>query len=58
MKKVIKALELEASPSPTPGVAAKKETRVEDNERSIDPELVQEETTHVPCGRGEAGRLF
>ena len=37
MKELIKALELEASPAPTPGVAAKGETRVEDNERSIDP---------------------
>ena len=46
VKEVIKALGLEgASPAPTPGVAAKVETRVEDNESSIDPELVHEETT-------------
>ena len=34
-----------ASPAPTPGVAAKGETRVEDNEDSTDTELGQEETT-------------
>ena len=37
MKEVIKALGLEgASPDPTPGVAAKEETRVEDNEDSTE----------------------
>ena len=52
---VINALGLEgASQDPTPGVVAKGETRVEDNDGSIDPELEQEETTIVPCGRGEA----
>ena len=38
MREVIKALGLEgASPAPTPGVAAKVETRIKDNEGSIDP---------------------
>ena len=46
VEEVIKALGLEgASPAPSPGVSAKGETRVEDNESSIDPELGQEETT-------------
>ena len=40
VKEVIRALGLEgASPVPTPGVAAKGETRVEDTEDSTDPEL-------------------
>ena len=43
---MIKALGLEgASPAPTPGVVAKGETRAEDNDGSIDPELGLEETT-------------
>ena len=55
VKEVIKALGLEgASPAPTPGVAAKGETRVEDNDGSIDPELVHEETTMF---RAVAARL-
>ena len=38
VKEVIRALGLKgASPAPTPGVAAKGETRVEDNEDSTDP---------------------
>ena len=46
VKKVIKTLGLEgASPAPTPSVAAKGETRVEENEGSVDPDLVHEETT-------------
>ena len=46
VKEVIRALGLEdASPAPTPGAAAKGETRVEDNEDSTDPELGHEETT-------------
>ena len=46
MKEVIKAFGLEgASPAPTPGAAAKGETRVEDNEGNTDPELKHEETT-------------
>ena len=46
VKDVIKALGLEgASPAPTPGVATKGETGVEDNEGSIDPELGRAETT-------------
>ena len=46
MQEVIKASGLEgASPAPTPGAVAKGETRIEDNEGSIDPELGQEETT-------------
>ena len=46
VREVIKALGLEgASPAPTPGVAVKGETRIEDNEGSIDPELWHEETT-------------
>ena len=58
VKEVIRVLGLEgASPVPTPGVAAKEETRVEDNEDSTDPELGREETTSVPCGRGEAELL-
>ena len=45
VREVIKALGLEgASPAPTPGVAVKGETRIEDNEGSIDPELGHEET--------------
>ena len=43
-----------ASPAPTPGVAAKGETRAEDNEESTDPELGQEETTMF---RAVAARL-
>ena len=46
VKEVIKALGLEgASPAPTPGVAAKEETRVKDNEVTTEPELGHEETT-------------
>ena len=46
VKEVIKALGLEgASPAPTPGVAVKGETRVEDSEGSTGPELVREENT-------------
>ena len=46
VKEVIRALGLEgASPAPTSGVAAKGETRVEDNEDSTEPELGHEETT-------------
>ena len=46
VKEVIKALGLEgASPAPTPGVPAKGETRVEENEESTHPELGHEETT-------------
>ena len=55
VREVIKALGLEgASPAPTPGVAAQGETRVEDNEGSIDPEFGQEETTMF---RAVAARL-
>ena len=55
MKEVIRALGLEgASPAPTPGVAAKGETRVEDNEDSTDTELGREETTMF---RAVAARL-
>ena len=55
VKEVIRALGLEgASPAPTPGVAAKGETRVEDNEGSIDLELGREETTMF---RAVAARL-
>ena len=55
VKEVIRALGLEgASPAPTPGVAAKGETRVEDNEDSTDPELGREETTMF---RAVAARL-
>ena len=55
VKEVIKALGLEgASPAPTPGVVAKGETRVEDNDGSIDPELGLEETTMF---RAVAARL-
>ena len=47
VKEVIRALGLEdASPVPTPGVAAKGETKVEDNEDSSYPELGREE---IPC---------
>ena len=50
VKEVIKALGLEGgSPVPTPGVAAKGETTVEDNDGSIDPELEHEETTMFPA---------
>ena len=46
VKDVIKALGLEgASPAPAPGVGAKGETRVEENEGSVDPDLAHEETT-------------
>ena len=52
---MIRALGLEgASPAPTPGVAAKGQTRVEDNDDSIDPELGHEETTMF---RAVAARL-
>ena len=55
MKEVIRALGLEgASPAPTPGVAAKGETRVFDNKDSTDPELEREETTMF---RAVAARL-
>ena len=55
VREVIKALGVEgASPAPTPGVVAKGETRIEDNEGSIDPELGQEETTMF---RAVAARL-
>ena len=55
VKEVIKALGLEgASPAPTPEVAAKGETRAEDNEGSTDPELGREETTMF---RAVAARL-
>ena len=55
VKEVIKALGLEgASPAPTPGVVAKGETRVEDNDGSIDPELGHDETTMF---RAVAARL-
>ena len=55
VKEVIKALGLEgASPAPTPGAAAKEETRVEDNEGSTGPELGREETTMF---RAVAARL-
>ena len=43
-----------ASPAPTPGVAAKGKTRVEDNEGTIDPEWEHEETTMF---RAVAARL-
>ena len=57
VKEVIKALGLEGvSPAPTPGVAAKGETRVEDSEGSIELELGHEDL-HVPCGGGEAELL-
>ena len=46
VKEVVQALGSEgASPSPTAGVAAKGETRAEDSEGSIDPELGPEEIT-------------
>ena len=46
VKKVIKPLGLDgASPALTPAVAAKGETRVEDNEGSTGPELGREEST-------------
>ena len=55
VKEVIEALGLEgASPAPTPGVVAKGETRVEDNDGSSDPELGHEETTMF---RAVAARL-
>ena len=55
VREEIKALGLEgASPAPTRGVVAKGETRIEDNEGSIDPELGQEETTMF---RAVAARL-
>ena len=55
VKEIIDALGLEGvSPAPTPGVAAKGETRVEDTEGSIDPELVHEETAMF---RADAARL-
>ena len=55
VKEVIKALGLErATPAPTPGVVAKGETRVEDNDGSVDPELGPEETTMF---RAVAARL-
>ena len=55
MKEVIRALGPEgASPATTPGVAAKGETRVEDNEDSTDPELGHEET---PMFRTVGARL-
>ena len=55
VKEVIRALGLEGvSPAPTPGAAAKGETRVEDNEDSTDPELGHEETTKF---RAVAARL-
>ena len=45
-REAIRALGLEgASPATAPGVAAKGETRVEDNEGSTDPGLNREETT-------------
>ena len=53
VKEVMKALGLEgASPALTPGVVAKGETRIEDNEGSIDPELGHEETTMFRARRG------
>ena len=55
VKEVIKALGLErASPAPTPGVAAKAETRVKENEGSVDPKSGHEETTMF---RAVAARL-
>ena len=46
MREVVKALGLEgASPAPTPGVTAKGETGVKDDEGSIDPELGADEIT-------------
>ena len=55
VKEVIRTLRFEgASPAPTPRVAAKGETRVEDNEGSPDPELGHEETTMF---RAVAARL-
>ena len=54
-REAIKALGLEgASPATAPGLAAKGETRVEDNEDSTDPELGHEETTMF---RAVAARL-
>ena len=43
-----------ACPAPTPGAVAKGETRIEDNEGSINPELGQEETNMF---RAVAARL-
>ena len=43
-----------ASRAPTPGVVAKGETRIEDNEGSIDPEFGHEETIMI---RAVAARL-
>ena len=55
VQEVIKALGLEgASPAPTPGVAAKEETKVDDSEGSIDSELEPEEITMF---RAVAARL-
>ena len=55
VKEVIKASGLQgASPAPTPGVAAKGETRAEDSEDSIELELGHEETTMF---RAVAARL-
>ena len=55
MKEVIEALGLVgASPARTPGVVAKGQTMVEDNEGSIDSELGHEETTMF---RAVAARL-
>ena len=55
VREVIKALGLEgASPTSTPGVVAKGETRIEDNEGSIDPE--HEESGSIP--RWKATGLF
>ena len=55
VKEMIRALGLEGvSPAPTLGVAAKGETRVEDNEDSTDPELGREEATMF---RAVAARL-
>ena len=52
---VIKALGLEgASPAPTPEVVAKGETRIEDSEGNVDPELGLVETTMF---RAVAARL-
>ena len=55
VKEVIKALGLEGvSRAPTPRVASKLQTRVEENEGSVDPELAREETTMF---RAVAARL-
>ena len=56
VKEVIKTLGLEGtSPAPTPAEAAKGETRVEENEGSVDPHLGHEETTMF---RAVAARLY